>query len=84
MAADRGVRQRSWKVVRHTVQAPNGTYQTYYGRGYVQLTWKSNYISMGYSLGMGNDLANNPSLALDPGTAYRIMSFGIPTAPSQA
>jgi putative chitinase len=59
------------------VRAPNGTWQVYYGRGYVQLTWEANYINMGRNLGMGNNLANNPSLALNPTIAYKIMSYGM-------
>ncbi len=51
------------------------TGQTYYGRGFVQLTWKANYETMGKVLGV--DLVNNPNLALDPPTAYRIMSYGM-------
>ena len=51
------------------------TGQTYYGRGYVQLTWKSNYQAMGKILGI--DLVNQPDMALDPATAYHIMSHGM-------
>src|SRR5687767_14241793 len=42
----------------------------YYGRGYVQLTWQSNYRRMGELLGV--DLVNHPELALDPAIACRI------------
>lgn len=59
------------------VRAPNGTLQVYYGRGYVQLTWLANYVRMGHNIGIGDNLANHPSLALDPNTAYRIMSYGM-------
>lgn len=47
----------------------------YYGRGYVQLTWKTNYAAMSKATGM--DLVGNPDLALKPTTAYRIMSYGM-------
>ena len=47
----------------------------YYGRGYVQLTWKNNYILLGNVLGV--DLVNNPTLALDPQIAYKVMSYGM-------
>jgi hypothetical protein len=50
---------------------------TYYGRGYVQLTWKANYANMGSKLGLGNLLVLHPEHALEPGTAYKIMSFGM-------
>jgi putative chitinase len=53
------------------------TGKTYYGRGYVQLTWKDNYATMGTVLKV--DLVNNPDLALDPVAAYRIMSYGMRT-----
>jgi len=51
------------------------TGHTYYGRGFVQLTWKGNYATMGKALGV--DLLYNPDLALDPTVAYRIMSYGM-------
>jgi hypothetical protein len=47
----------------------------YYGRGYVQLTWRSNYEKMGRLL--KNRLLYNPALALRPAVAYRIMSLGM-------
>src|SRR3954471_12470581 len=51
------------------------TAQTYYGRGFVQLTWKDNYESMGRALGL--DLLNHPELALDLPNATRILFFGM-------
>jgi hypothetical protein len=50
---------------------------TYYGRGYVQLTWKANYEKMGQALNLGNDLVIHPEKALLPETAYAIMSYGM-------
>ena len=47
----------------------------YCGRGYVQLTWKSNYAKMGTLLNL--DLVNNPDLAMDPDTAVKIMFAGM-------
>lgn len=44
----------------------------YYGRGYVQITWKNNYINYGDSI--GQDLVNNPDLALDPEVAASILA----------
>ena len=49
----------------------------YYGRGYVQLTWKDNYDKMGKNLNLNDQLLINPALALDPPTAYEIMSYGM-------
>ncbi|MGH9452827.1 MAG: hypothetical protein ACRD2O_02530 [Terriglobia bacterium] len=62
-----------------TVTAPDGTtyVNTYHGRGYVQLTWQSNYHSLGQALGLGDSLLLQPKLALEPQTAYAIMSFGM-------
>ena len=47
----------------------------YCGRGYVQLTWKNNYLRMGILVGL--DLVKNPDLAMDPKTAVKIMFRGM-------
>jgi peptidoglycan hydrolase-like protein with peptidoglycan-binding domain len=49
----------------------------YYGRGYVQLTWKDNYLEIGNQIGLGKQLMIHPEMALEPDVAYRIMSFGM-------
>lgn len=49
----------------------------YKGRGYVQLTGRANYASMGSQMGLGNALIDDPDRALDPLTAYRVMSLGM-------
>lgn len=41
----------------------------YYGRGYVQLTWKKNYEKFG--------LAKAPELALEPLTAFNVLTRGM-------
>lgn len=41
----------------------------FYGRGYIQITWEKNYKRFG--------IANNPKLALEPETAYKIASDGM-------
>ncbi|UII76529.1 hypothetical protein LV716_01700 [Flagellimonas sp. HMM57] len=51
------------------------TGQIYYGRGYVQLTWKENYSK--YSDILGIDLVNNPDLALDQNVATEILFHGM-------
>lgn len=51
------------------------TGKTYYGRGYVQLTWKDNYRTMGEYLGV--DLTNNPDLAMRSDLAAKIIYEGM-------
>lgn len=51
------------------------TNQFYYGRGYVQITWRQNYKQLGDLL--GRDLVNDPGLALDPRIAYDILVEGM-------
>lgn len=52
-----------------------GDGKKFFGRGYVQLTWRSNYEKAGKKLGI--DLVNNPDLALDPKVAAKIMRQGM-------
>jgi putative chitinase len=47
----------------------------YCGRGYVQLTWKSNYQKLGDAIGF--PLAGNPDLAMRPDTAAEILVKGM-------
>lgn len=47
----------------------------YYGRGFVQLTWKSNYANMGKLLDIS--LVDNPELALKVDIATQIMFKGM-------
>jgi len=51
------------------------TKHVYYGRGYVQLTWPGNYKAMSKPCGV--DLYQDPDKAMEPGIAYRIMSYGM-------
>jgi putative chitinase len=53
----------------------NKTGQIYYGRGYVQLTWKENYERFSRELDI--DLVNNPSLALQYDIAADILVIGM-------
>jgi predicted chitinase len=46
----------------------------YYGRGFIQLTHKSNYDDMDKQLGLNGQLSNNPDLALDPEIAAKILA----------
>lgn len=47
----------------------------YYGRGYVQLTWLTNYVNMSRILNL--DFVNKPELTLDPVNAANIMFEGM-------
>jgi putative chitinase len=51
------------------------TGKAYFGRGYVQLTWRANYETMGRLLGL--DLVRHPELALQPDVATQIMFEGM-------
>ena len=50
-------------------------YYPYFGRGFVQLTWKENYEKFGRVLGI--DLAVHPDLALYPKYAAYILVYGM-------
>jgi putative chitinase len=47
----------------------------YYGRGFVQLTWKDNYRKLGDALGV--DLVHRPELALDFDISLQIIYSGM-------
>ncbi|MBL8835392.1 MAG: carboxypeptidase [Alphaproteobacteria bacterium] len=55
----------------------NLRYYPYYGRGFVQLTWKDNYQK--YTDLLGKDLVNNPDLALEPQIALFVLVHGFKT-----
>ncbi len=55
----------------------NLRYYPYYGRGFVQLTWKVNYQK--YSRILGVDLVNNPDMAMDNNVALFILVHGFKT-----
>jgi hypothetical protein len=57
----------------------DGDEQAYFGRGYVQLTWWSNYAAGGVSIGRGLDLLFDPELVKQPEVAYALMSHGMIT-----
>lgn len=48
-----------------------------YGRGYVQLTWRMNYIHADAELGLGGKLAADYDLALEPDIAAKIIVLGM-------
>lgn len=68
---------------RPTLAKANGNTQPgdgakYFGRGYVQLTWRANYRRAGQRLGY--DLEGNPDLALQPDIAALILRRGMEEA----
>lgn len=54
---------------------PNEKGLTYYGRGFVQLTWDYNYKKAGQKLNV--DLLNNPELAMQLDIATKILFTGM-------
>ncbi len=57
------------------------TGQTYYGRGFVQLTWKANYVTMGRLLNV--DLCDHPDLAMSLPVATQVLFEGMLRADSK-
>ncbi len=57
----------------------DGDEDFFFGRGYVQLTWWTNYAGAGVALGQGLDLLIDPELVNDPNTAYSIVATGLYT-----
>ncbi|WP_218191379.1 glycoside hydrolase family 19 protein [Enhydrobacter aerosaccus] len=53
----------------------NLRYWPYYGRGYVQLTWRRNYQKMSGAVGV--DLVIDPDKALEPAIAAAILFEGM-------
>jgi peptidoglycan L-alanyl-D-glutamate endopeptidase CwlK len=51
---------------------PDG--ERYCGRGFVQLTGRSNYTVHGKAIGLGTQLVDNPALANDPQIAARLLA----------
>jgi hypothetical protein len=58
------VREAYWVANAEAWRKSHLKYYPYYGRGYVQLTWKDNYDQYGEILGL--DLVTHPDMALDP------------------
>lgn len=50
-------------------------YWPWYGRGFVQLTWKTNYVKAGKKLGL--DLTTNPDVVMQPEIAIKILFEGM-------
>lgn len=69
------VRGRRPEIARQMGNTEPGDGIKYCGRGYVQLTWKTNYLRCGREIGV--DLVSQPDLAMDPDIAARIMFEGM-------
>jgi hypothetical protein len=67
----------TWRPIEEYGKGAGRPYPPYYGRGYVQLTWKENYLKLGQALGLGDQMVVRPELALQPDVAYQVMSFGM-------
>jgi hypothetical protein len=59
--------------------ADDGDERSYFGRGFVQLTWWDNYVGTGVLLGLGLDLLFDPDSVDEPEIAYKIISTGMRT-----
>ena len=58
----------------------NLRYYPYYGRGYVQLTWETNYRKAAEMVGLASEtFVNNPNLVMDPKHALPILFKGMET-----
>lgn len=55
----------------------DGTGKAPYGRGYVQLTWRDNYIKADQKLGLGGRLAADYDLAMNADVAAKIIVRGM-------
>ena len=66
------VKEAYW--LSETWRRNNLRYCPYYGRGYVQLTWKFNYEK--YSKILGLDLVNNPDKVMEPDISMFILCHG--------
>jgi len=62
-----------------TYESDDGDEKYYFGRGFVQLTWWSNYAETGVLIGRGLDLLLDPDSIDEPELAYKIISTGMRT-----
>jgi hypothetical protein len=62
-------------IANYAARQSNGN--SYYGRGYVQLTHADNYRKMGSQLGVGDALYDHPDDVMQPQTAARILLGGM-------
>jgi murein DD-endopeptidase MepM/ murein hydrolase activator NlpD len=60
---------------RYWLREPNG--QSYYGRGFVQLTWAANYKRVGEKIGLESRLYDKPDMALERPPSVKILYRGM-------
>lgn len=63
------------KAISTNYALPKANGKSYYGRGFVQITWDYNYKALGKRLGV--DLYGNPDLALERPVAAEILVVGM-------
>jgi hypothetical protein len=68
------VKEAYWKPNAEEWRKRNLSYYPWYGRGFVQLTWKENYAKAGKKLGM--DFITNPDIVMSQRIAYQILLRG--------
>lgn len=66
---------RKFQAIEEYGKGRGKSYPPYYGRGLVQLTWKTNYEKMGKLFKV--DLVNHPEKALDLDLSVKIMFYGM-------
>lgn len=64
-------------IIGENYALPEANGKSYFGRGLVQITFGDNYKKLGKAIGIGNDLYDNPSLALDMDIAVKILFKGM-------
>lgn len=69
------VREAYWVKNAETWRSRNLRYYPWYGRGFVQLTWKANYLEAGEKIGV--DLIKDPDAAMQPDHAAKILVLGM-------
>jgi predicted chitinase len=69
-----GKNEKRKKMALENENTKQGDGVKYFGRGFVQITWKKNYRRMGEKFGV--DLVNSPEKALNHDIAIKIMIYG--------
>ena len=65
------------EIISENYALPEANGQSYFGRGLVQITWGYNYKNLGQAIGIGDDLYDRPSLALNMDIAVKILFTGM-------